>query len=43
MCGHKHTYSNSRYIREDVTQTMKPIVYDANYIPDSGSGATYPT
>lgn len=28
ICGHKHTYSNSRYIREDVSKTMEPIVYD---------------
>lgn len=28
LCGHKHTYSNSRYIRDDVTKTMEPIVYD---------------
>lgn len=28
LCGHKHTYANSRYIREDPEKTMEPIVYD---------------
>ena len=42
MCGHKHTYSNSRYVREDPVKSMEPIVYDPEYIPDSGSGVTYP-
>ena len=42
MCGHKHTFSNTRLIREDITKTMEPIVYDSAYIPDTGSGATYP-
>lgn len=34
MCGHKHTYANSRYIREDPTKTMEPIVYDPSLTPD---------
>ena len=33
ICGHKHTFSNSRYIREDVTKTMTPIVYDTSATP----------
>lgn len=28
MCGHKHTYSNTRYLREDITKTMEPIIYE---------------
>lgn len=28
ICGHKHTFSNSKLIRDDVTKTMEPIVYD---------------
>lgn len=43
MGGHKHTYANSRLIREDSSKTMEPIVYDSTYIPDTGSGATYPS
>ena len=44
MCGHKHTYSNSRYLREDPTLTMEPIVYDSTYIPAVGeTPATYPS
>lgn len=42
LCGHKHTFSNTRYIREDSLATMEPIIYDSEYIPDTGSGATYP-
>ncbi len=30
LCGHKHTYAESRLIREDKDHTMVPIVYDAN-------------
>lgn len=33
LCGHKHTYSNSRYIREDPDKTMEPIVYDPSESP----------
>ena len=33
LCGHKHTYSNSRYIREDITRTIEPIVYDSSLTP----------
>lgn len=33
LCGHKHTYSNSRYIREDPEKTMEPIVYDPSDNP----------
>ena len=33
LCGHKHTYANSRYIREDIAKTMEPIVYDPSAIP----------
>jgi hypothetical protein len=28
MCGHKHTYSNSRLIHDDVENTMTPYVYE---------------
>ena len=30
LCGHKHTYTNSRYLRESegVNETMKPVVYE---------------
>lgn len=33
LCGHKHTYSNTRYIREDPNKTMEPIVYDSSLTP----------
>lgn len=33
LCGHKHTYSNSRYLREDPEKTMEPIVYDPSESP----------
>lgn len=33
LCGHKHTYSNSRLIRENSEDTMKPIVYDTEETP----------
>lgn len=33
LCGHKHTYANSRYIREDPEKTMEPIVYDPSKQP----------
>lgn len=33
LCGHKHTYANSRYIREDPEKTMEPIVYDPSEQP----------
>ena len=39
LCGHKHTYANSRYIKDDKTLTMEPIVYDPNYDPNT---STYP-
>lgn len=30
LCGHKHTFTNSRYLRESevMNETMKPIVYE---------------
>ena len=28
LCGHKHTYSNSRYIRDNVSSTMAPTIYE---------------
>lgn len=34
LCGHKHTFSNSRYIRENPNRTMEPIVYDTTLSPD---------
>lgn len=34
LCGHKHTYANSRPIHEDAEHTMVPIVYDENPSPD---------
>lgn len=44
MCGHKHTFSNSRLLREDPANTMKPIIYDSTYVPATESTpATYPT
>ena len=36
LCGHKHTYANSRYIYDDKNLTMEPIVYDPDYDPDEG-------
>lgn len=39
LCGHKHTYANSRYIKDDASLTMEPIVYDPDYDPDT---STYP-
>jgi hypothetical protein len=39
LCGHKHTYANSKYLRDDSTLTMEPIVYDPTYNPETG---TYP-
>jgi hypothetical protein len=39
LCGHKHTYTNSRYIKDDRTLTMEPIVYDPAYDPGTN---TYP-
>lgn len=33
LCGHKHTYCNSRYIREDISKTMEPIVFDTTLTP----------
>lgn len=33
LCGHKHTYANSRYIRENPDRTMEPIVYDQSLSP----------
>lgn len=51
LCGHKHTYSNSRYIRDNVRgltddwRTMEPFIYDPNYVPGEGDdnvGAVYP-
>ena len=37
LCGHKHSFANSRLIREDITKTMEPIVYD----PDGTNAAWY--
>jgi hypothetical protein len=28
LCGHKHTYSNSRLIHDDIEDTMRPFVYE---------------
>lgn len=28
LCGHKHTFSNTRLLREDPLKTMEPIIYD---------------
>jgi hypothetical protein len=39
LCGHKHTYANSRYIKDDPELTMEPIVYDPTYDPNT---STYP-
>lgn len=42
LCGHKHTYSNSRYIRDNVRgpvetwRTMEPTVYDPIYNEEEG-------
>lgn len=33
LCGHKHTYANSRYIRDNPDRTMEPIVYDPSLSP----------
>jgi hypothetical protein len=30
MCGHKHTYSNSRYLCDNPDNRMKPFIYDPN-------------
>ena len=37
LCGHKHTFSNTRLVRENLTKTMEPIVYD----PDGTNAAWY--
>ena len=34
LCGHKHTYANSRPIHEDINHTMVPIVYDTTTTPE---------
>lgn len=39
LCGHKHTFSNSRYLKDDRNMSMAPIVYDPEYDPDTN---TYP-
>ena len=36
MCGHKHTYSTSRYLHDNPNDRMQPYVYDEN-----GSDATF--
>lgn len=36
MCGHKHTYSTSRYLHDNTEDRMQPYVYDAN-----GSNASF--
>lgn len=28
LCGHKHTYSNSRYVRDNTSSTMTPTIYE---------------
>lgn len=28
LCGHKHTYCNSRYLRDDPAKTMEPYIYE---------------
>lgn len=35
LCGHKHTFTNSRYLRENPLpqKTMAPIIYDSEYDP----------
>ena len=33
LCGHKHTFSNSRLIVDSTTDTMKPTVYDPSATP----------
>jgi hypothetical protein len=38
ICGHKHTYTTSRYIHDNEENRMKPYVYDA-----SGENATFIT
>ena len=44
MCGHKHTFSNSRLLREDPNNTMKPIIYDSTYVPATETtSVVYPT
>jgi hypothetical protein len=30
MCGHKHTYSNSRYLCDNPDNRMMPFIYDPN-------------
>lgn len=34
LCGHKHTYANSRYICDDLEKTMSPIVYSPTEQPE---------
>lgn len=34
LCGHKHTYANSRYICDDPEKTMAPIVYSTIEQPE---------
>lgn len=34
LCGHKHTYANSRLIHDDPEHTMTPIVYSAEESPE---------
>lgn len=38
ICGHKHTYTTSRYIHDNPVDRMKPYVYDKN-----GNNATFIT
>ena len=30
ICGHKHTYSNSKYIKDNSELRMQPIVFDVD-------------
>jgi hypothetical protein len=42
--GHKHTYTNSRLIKENTSNSMSPIVYDSTYVPATETTtATYPS
>lgn len=34
ICGHKHTFANSRLIVDNADDTMKPTVYDPSATPD---------
>jgi hypothetical protein len=40
LCGHKHTYAETRLLRDNPDATMEPIVYDPTYDPVNN---IYPT